>query len=154
MTKIFVINIGNTNAQYSWWAYGRLEPVRSCPTSEAESIPFPAHSPIAGACVVPAVAKRLEKWGVFWIDPSVRLGFELGDVDPRTVGADRLANAAALAAFHRLPAMVFDCGTAITLEALDSNRVFRGGAILPGRSLARKAFARGNRAPARRSDVR
>ncbi len=144
MTRIFLLNIGNTNVQYAWWAYGRVCGVTSCPTAEVESIPFPDDTPIAGACVVPDAAKRLKTRGeIFWIGPAMKIGFELGKVDQRTLGADRIANAAALAAFHAFPAMIFDFGTAITLEALDSEGVFHGGAILPGRSLARKALREG-----------
>ena len=53
------------------------------------------------------------------------------------------ALAVALAAEYPLPAVCVDCGTAVTLEVVDQNRVFRGGAIAPGRKLMRNALSAG-----------
>ena len=66
-----------------------------------------------------------------WIDFS--------DVDPTTIGADRLANLAAVSNL-KLPAMVIDFGTAITTEVLSADFKFLGGNILPGRQLSRLAL--------------
>ena len=54
-----------------------------------------------------------------------------------------MANAAALAEFYPLPGAVIDCGTAITLELVDKNKRFAGGAIAPGRALMRSSLAKG-----------
>lgn len=70
------------------------------------------------------------------------------DVDlpePAKVGIDRLAAAAAA---NRLrtparPAVVVDCGTAVTVDILSKNGVFLGGAILPGAPLMAKGLADG-----------
>ena len=59
---------------------------------------------------------------------------------PETVGADRIANAAALVSTGKLPAVCIDCGTAITFEFVDSDQCLCGGAILPGRKLLRQAL--------------
>ena len=48
------------------------------------------------------------------------------------VGLDRLFCAAAAAAKGRLPAVVIDAGTAITVDLVDGQGRFRGGAIAPG----------------------
>ena len=61
-------------------------------------------------------------------------------IDKSTLGADRFANAIALVNFANLPAICIDCGTAITFESVDAKNVFRGGAIMPGRMLLRKAL--------------
>jgi type III pantothenate kinase len=52
--------------------------------------------------------------------------------DPEAIGIDRLC--AAVAAFDRLgvACVVVDLGTAITIDAVNSEGVFLGGAILPG----------------------
>jgi type III pantothenate kinase len=57
--------------------------------------------------------------------------------DPTQLGADRWA--ALIAARTRVPeaVCVVDCGTAITVDALDPKGVFRGGVILPGLALMR-----------------
>ena len=60
--------------------------------------------------------------------------------DPAQLGADRWA--ALIAARVRAPgaACVVDCGTAVTVDALDASGVFRGGVILPGLALMRAAL--------------
>ena len=59
---------------------------------------------------------------------------------PETIGADRIANSIALISSGKVPALCVDCGTAITFEFVDSENYLRGGAILPGRQLLRKAL--------------
>ncbi len=54
---------------------------------------------------------------------------------PECIGADRLANAAALAACYELPALAVDLGTACTFDAvalLDGEPALLGGVIAPG----------------------
>ncbi len=60
--------------------------------------------------------------------------------DPGQLGVDRWL---ALVAARRLaegPVVVVDCGTAITMDLLDEDGVFRGGMIVPGRSVFESAF--------------
>ena len=106
---------------------------------------IPQDIPVAAACVVPAVRSIVEKQReVFWVSStncSEKLDFSL--VNASTLGADRVANAIALAESIPLPALVVDCGTAVTIEIVDENRCFRGGAIAPGRTLMRKALFNG-----------
>jgi type III pantothenate kinase len=64
---------------------------------------------------------------------------------PEKVGIDRLAAAAAA---NRLrspgrPAVVVDCGTAVTVDLLSEKGVYLGGAILPGAPWMAKALADG-----------
>lgn len=65
--------------------------------------------------------------------------------DPAQLGADRWA--ALIAARARVPgtACVVDCGTAVTVDALDAGGVFRGGVILPGLGLMGSSLSRGAR---------
>ena len=61
---------------------------------------------------------------------------------PRMVGADRLVDAlGALAAVDGAPgAIVLDCGSAITCDAVTARGAFLGGAIAPGAPLAARAL--------------
>ena len=61
---------------------------------------------------------------------------------PRQLGADRWAALVGARALGVLPAVVVDCGTAWTIDALDRNGVFTGGAILASPQLAADALAR------------
>jgi type III pantothenate kinase len=64
---------------------------------------------------------------------------------PDQVGIDRLAAAAAAALVKPAgrPAVVVDCGTAVTVDLVAADGRFLGGAILPGPALMARALAEG-----------
>lgn len=67
------------------------------------------------------------------------------DVDfPEKVGIDRLLNAVAANAVRPAdrPAIVVDCGTATTVDFVNADGAFAGGAILPGFELSARALNR------------
>ena len=94
---------------------------------------------LAAASVVPRLTEALRNAGAFVISGTMELPFAPSSLDLSTVGADRLANAAALLN-GPLPALSIDFGTAIDIEYVTADRRFEGGAILPGRSLLRAAL--------------
>jgi len=51
---------------------------------------------------------------------------------PNTIGADRLANAAAVAQLYGRPAIVVDFGTAVTFDVVSASGDYVGGVIAPG----------------------
>jgi type III pantothenate kinase len=51
---------------------------------------------------------------------------------PKTIGADRLANAAAVTALYGCPAIVVDFGTAVTFDIVSGQKKYVGGVIAPG----------------------
>lgn len=61
----------------------------------------------------------------------------------KTIGADRISNAAGGYFFFRQPVAVVDCGTATTLTIVGKNAQILGGAILPGIGLMQQALFRG-----------
>ncbi len=70
-------------------------------------------------------------------------GVTNGYREPARLGADRWAALVAARARSRGPACVVDAGTAVTIDALDADGVFRGGVILPGLMLQRAALLQG-----------
>jgi len=60
------------------------------------------------------------------------LGVGIDYPKPKTIGADRLANAAAAAAFYGGPCVVVDFGTAVTFDILSLGKKYIGGVIAPG----------------------
>ena len=67
------------------------------------------------------------------IKPGVKTGLKLDIKNPLELGADRIVNA--VAALHQFPnknIIVIDFGTATTICAVSKQRVYLGGAILPG----------------------
>lgn len=79
------------------------------------------------------------------------LPLEVLVTEPGRVGIDRLAAAAAAAVVKPAgrPAIVVDCGTAVTVDMVSIEGHFLGGAILPGPGLLARALAEGtSRLPA------
>lgn len=122
-----------------WWA--------------AESLPsaWVAHAPhriraanVAGAAVAESIAARLRR--DFDVEVEfARVTAECGGVrcaypDVSRLGVDRWL--AVLAAFRRAPtpALVVDCGSAVTLDLLGANGAHLGGYIVPGLGLMRRAL--------------
>ncbi len=154
-----LLNIGNTHTQ---WIFadrsGNMDlPVKTVATAAWQSdlslLPPVEHDcRVWAACVVPRAVQTLEASGLYkklqWVTAAAGevAGLDFSQMDSSTLGADRIANAAALVAGGKLPASNFDCGTAITLETVLENNVFAGGAIMPGRKLMRGALASGTAA--------
>ncbi len=104
--------------------------------------------------VVPMLTDEFERMGEllfgarpFMVHNELRTGVTLAIPDPSSLGADRIANAAAVAG-GRLPAIVVDLGTATTFDVIGRGRRYRGGAIAPGvRTSADELFHRAAKLP-------
>lgn len=73
---------------------------------------------------------------------SAACGVTNGYDHPEQLGADRWAALIGARALHAGPALVVLAGTATTIDVLDAGGRFRGGLILPGLDLMRRALAR------------
>ncbi len=147
----FLLNIGNTHTQIAREDAAGVELFETIPTAGLLQ-----HSSVASldqqsgdwsakaSCVVPAVQKFLQKrypGRILFISAASYPGIDFSRYDVRTLGADRIANAAAAQALKAGSVLVVDCGTCITTEAIDAGGIFRGGAILPGRAMLRRALS-------------
>lgn len=74
------------------------------------------------------------------ISVDVETGVRVRLDNPREVGADRVANAAAVQARYGGPACVVDFGTATTFDLISAEGDFIGGAIAPGLGIAADAL--------------
>jgi type III pantothenate kinase len=68
------------------------------------------------------------------VGPHLDLGVGIDYPAPSTIGADRLANAAACAELGKFPTIVVDFGTAVTFDVLSPKGDYIGGVIAPGLS--------------------
>jgi len=78
------------------------------------------------------VRKAAKRSKILWLTPKLRLGVGIDYPNPKTIGADRLANAAAVADLYGSPAIVVDFGTAVTFDIVSVERNYIGGVIAPG----------------------
>lgn len=79
-----------------------------------------------------AILKAVGKARVLLLNWKLKLGVEIDYPKPQSIGADRLANAAAVAALYGFPAIVVDFGTAVTFDVVSERCAYIGGVIAPG----------------------
>lgn len=154
---ILLADVGNSSLKWALYEGGNLQTgtaLRHGRNDLADLLPplwegltAPARvviSNVAGAEAaedLQAVVNRL--WGIEaeLIVPAPKShGVVNAYVEPQRLGADRWA--ALVAARQRVkgPAIVVDCGTAITLDALAANGDHLGGLIVPGLAMMRNAL--------------
>jgi type III pantothenate kinase len=105
---------------------------------------------ITGIClasvVPPLTSKIVQACSVYLdqvplvVDAGVRTGVRVRYEDPKAVGADRIADAAAVQHLYGGPACVVDFGTATTFDAISREGDYLGGAISPGIGIAAEAL--------------
>jgi type III pantothenate kinase len=78
----------------------------------------------------------------FVVSAKAKTGVTILYDDPQAVGADRLADAAAVMRLYGGPACVVDFGTATTFNAITAAGEYLGGAIAPGIGIAADALFR------------
>ena len=154
MQEAVLLNIGNSISEIAFWDGERINPLQRLKTSSLSETMF--LTPIIqqfgnhrflAACVVPSVKnffiEKFPEISIIWLSADLPLGLDLSQIEKSTLGADRLANAVAAIHTLTLPAIILDCGTAITTEVIDKQKRLLGGMIAPGRQLARWALKRG-----------
>jgi len=78
------------------------------------------------------IRRAAEEIPSLFVSAKCQLGVGVDYPEPKTIGADRLANAAAVAALYGCPAVVVDFGTAVTFDVVSAERCYIGGVIAPG----------------------
>jgi type III pantothenate kinase len=76
----------------------------------------------------------------FVVDVGIKTGIKVRYDDPKSVGADRIADAVAVMYLYGGPACVIDFGTATTFNAITKDGEYLGGAITAGITLATEAL--------------
>ncbi len=117
-------------------------------------LPAPTHMlgcVVAGDAIKRRVAEQMELWDVpaHWVVPTAQeAGVVNGYDHPSRLGADRWV--AMIGARHHLlaqgparPLILAMVGTAVTVEALDTEGRFLGGLILPGHGIMLRALEAG-----------
>jgi len=85
--------------------------------------------------VVPRATEILRAFfgdSLLLLQHDTALGIGINYPKPESIGADRLANAVALARLYGAPGIVIDFGTAVTFDIVDKNACYIGGVIAPG----------------------
>jgi type III pantothenate kinase len=86
------------------------------------------------------VAHRYMHTDPLVVDAGVKTGVRILYEDAKGVGADRVADAAAVQQLYGGPACVVDFGTGTTFDAISDEGDYLGGAIAPGLGIAAEAL--------------
>lgn len=100
---------------------------------------------VAGPAVGARIRERLAAWSAVLCEvrsEALRCGVTNGYENPAQLGVDRWCALIGARRLAPVPTLVVMAGTATTIDALDGDGVFRGGYILPGVDLMRRALAR------------
>ncbi len=77
---------------------------------------------------------------VYQLSANSNLPIAIDYSTPHTLGSDRIAAACAAWSLCNSACIVIDAGTCITIDYVDANATFEGGAILPGICMRNKAM--------------
>jgi type III pantothenate kinase len=159
---LLVIDAGNTNLRLATARGGALGPTRRAATPASatpdeleillegllrlDGLRLAGASAVALSSVVPALVAAVEAVAArnsltCAVAAAGTIPFPVRVEHPEGVGPDRLVNAYAAAQLYGTPAIVVDCGTATTLDAVDHAGAFVGGAIAPGLGLGLEVLA-------------
>ncbi len=159
---LWAIDIGNTQTVVgihdgsSWRAHWRFESdvmrtqdewaAQLKPLVDLTQLQFHADEVIIASVVPPATEnwKRLSRQWLGAEANELKNGAQVGmevDYDPaEAVGADRIANALGALETNKPPLIVVDFGTATTLDAVDAQGRYVGGAIMTGIEVSMRAL--------------
>lgn len=147
---IIVLDIGNTGTHIATWHQDQVKTPLVVPTSDAKALTeaFRAHvealphqraaAAVIGS-VVPDATERVRQIVSDTLDrealvigDAIPLPMDVAVKDPTAVGVDRVC--AAFATYDRVGTgcITVDFGTAVTVDLVDDDGSFLGGAILPG----------------------
>jgi type III pantothenate kinase len=155
MTPDMVVDVGNTAIKWGRCSGDRVTDICSLPPNSVNAwqeqaakwdLPSPILWLISGvhpqrcSAIVEYAHRRGDRVQVLLSAASLPLRVPLEK--PDHVGIDRLLDAVAANSRRRAgtPAVVIDAGSAVTVDWLDEQGAFRGGAILPGLRLMAAAL--------------
>lgn len=148
---VMCIDVGNSTIKVARVTDGLVGPVSRTATSAdpdtaADALPIGEPVTIADATI--ALVSVVPTWTAAIRDVATGLGWLLIEADaasipipvhvrnPERVGADRLLGAWTARELFGAPVLVVDVGTATTIDVVDGDGAFVGGAIMPGPELA------------------
>ncbi len=161
---ILVADVGNTNTVLGVWDGNKLVCSGRLSTNTGETViefsmklktflDLNGVGKITGgviSSVVPALVRTIKKAAemicgteLLVVGPGIKTGLNIKLDNPAEMGADLVAGDVAVINKYKLPAIVFDIGTATTASVIDRNGAHLGGAIMCGIKTAINALSSG-----------
>ena len=153
-----VIDIGNTSTKVATWHDGVVTGPLSVPTGDAPAFveALRAHAADSGrlgpaaavvGSVVPEALRRVRQvvedvlgYAALVVGDSIPRPIDVDVMDEKSIGVDRVCQAAAAYDQLRTACTVVCFGTAVTVDLVDDEGVLVGGAILPGLRMQLRAL--------------
>ena len=141
-SAFLLIDVSNSFTKIAFASSTRIERVSKIATTRlsAGKLANILRRQDAGAIVVSSVVPKKNREirhaarprKIIWLTAKTRLNVGIDYPNPSSIGADRLANAVAVAELYGLPAIVIDFGTAVTFDIVADGNAYIGGVIAPG----------------------
>jgi type III pantothenate kinase len=141
-TNYLLVDISNSFVKLAFATTERVGKSMRLPTNKltASAVRRILRGRRVGAIVVSSVVPTKNKaitaaagsTRVLFLNPKLDLGVGIDYPAPKSIGADRLANAAAVTQLYGAPAIVVDFGTAVTFDVVSADGDYVGGVIAPG----------------------
>ena len=157
--SIVAVDIGNTTVGMGRWVEGDVNDVervatedrgaakmalaavrRKCENVRRQAIVIASVVPSATAWLAEHIENDLDL-RAFVVGGNTPLPVEVAVREPSAVGVDRVCAAAAAFDHAGQGCTIIDVGSAVTIDVIDDEGIFRGGAILPGLRLQAQALA-------------
>ena len=142
MTDYLLVDISNSYVKLAFASRKRIGKPTRLPTSKLTSATMRGilRGKNVETIVVSSVVPKKNKTIVaaagsartMFLTPKLDLGVGIDYPAPGSIGADRLANAAAVSQLYGYPAIVVDFGTAVTFDVVSAGGDYVGGVIAPG----------------------
>jgi len=158
--KYLLIDIGNHRMKWAWWDGtdmsppeaavhgGRLPEEFIAALAGSGSGSKPVNGVMVSSVAAPelnqalrqAVQEMLSCGCQYLVPPAQGFGLVNAYARPETLGADRWAVMLGAMTLGKLPACIVDCGTAVTVDAVDHRGRHLGGVIFAGLRISREAL--------------
>jgi len=151
--RFLVVDVGNS---FLKWAMGDDHTMGNIETAPVDTLDLHAgwaQLPVPDAVCVSSVASDkirsaisdhcTQEWRLeaqFIKSKSQQLGVTNCYNEPTQLGSDRWAALIGARALYQCPLAVIDCGTAVTVDAMNDDGEFVGGVIFPGMDLMRHSL--------------
>jgi len=145
-----IVDVGNTTTGIATWHQDQVKTPLSVPTADDAALnrAFIAHvdampkrkpAAVIVASVVPAALERIRAhvgetfdMNALVVGDTVALPIDVGVIDAKAIGTDRVCAAAAAFDTLRSACIIVDFGSAVTVDLVNDEGTLLGGAILPG----------------------
>jgi type III pantothenate kinase len=143
--QVYLLDAGNTQIKIALAQNGVIQQVERFDASQLNFDKFERNIPLACSSVINEqllVKVHAHFKTVFEITTLIQLPLLMAYQSPKTLGIDRLCNAAALSSMHPgKPRLAIDLGTCVKFDFLSADNSFLGGSISPGLQMRSKAMA-------------